>query len=146
MLQCKCIAKIKDKHGNIKIYRLQMIDGSIQEVVAPILKQMIDENVINVINLKLTSNGRLIDATVQNKPTSKANMTTRVTDQQNNRTFSRGLGPQHTGPAFVDYGPRTVNMTRNTERTFIPKNMGDVYNKFEELINKHPNTSEICKR
>lgn len=62
MIKVKCIQKFRDKQGKIYGYRLQYLSGQTQDVKPENLKQAIKNNQIQVTNLKLTSNNRLIDA------------------------------------------------------------------------------------
>lgn len=63
MIQAKCIQKCKDKNGKICEYYIKDING-ITKIYKPLdLKNLIRSNLINVINLRLTSDGRLINKT-----------------------------------------------------------------------------------
>lgn len=61
MIQCRCTLKYREKDGSISQYALQDLNGSIVKVTAKQLKDAIREKKIDVINLKLTSDGRLVD-------------------------------------------------------------------------------------
>lgn len=61
MFQVRCIEKFRDANNNIIGYRLQDMNGSIKDVKPYELKQAIFSKKLYVINLKLTSNHRLID-------------------------------------------------------------------------------------
>lgn len=63
MIQAKCIQKFRDKNNNIYGYRLQDINGQIQDVQSANLKNAIASGQINVVNLTLTKDGRLVDTT-----------------------------------------------------------------------------------
>lgn len=63
MIQAKCIQKFRDKHNQIYGYRLQDINGQIQDVKPENLKLAIKNNQIHVVNLTLTSDNRLVDTT-----------------------------------------------------------------------------------
>ena len=60
MVQAKCTKKIKNKQGKIICYVLMDFNGQTKEVEADILKRAIRLGDINVVNLSLTSDGRLI--------------------------------------------------------------------------------------
>ena len=62
MIQAKCIQKFRDKNNHIIGYRLQDINGQTQDVQADNLKQAIKSNHINILNLTLTKDGRLVDS------------------------------------------------------------------------------------
>lgn len=61
MIQAKCIQKFRDKNGKIYGYRLIDINEAIQDVTSENLKRAIDKKEINVVNLTLTADGRLVD-------------------------------------------------------------------------------------
>lgn len=60
-ITCKCIEKFRDKSNNIKGYRLQDNDGNCITVSSEQLKLAIFSKQLDVINLKLTKDGKLID-------------------------------------------------------------------------------------
>lgn len=62
MLVCKCIEKFRNNNGKIYGYRLIDLNNQTQDVTAENLKKAIASNNIKIINLKLTSDGRLIDS------------------------------------------------------------------------------------
>ena len=75
MIQAKCIEKFRDKQGRIYGYRLVDLNGQTQDVTPENLKQAIKNKKINVVNLTLTSDGRLMDTTpkqLQSKELGKA--------------------------------------------------------------------------
>ena len=63
MIQAKCIQKFRDNSGNIFGYRLVDAQGQTRDFRSNELKNMISKGKLRVLNLKLTSNGRLIDDT-----------------------------------------------------------------------------------
>lgn len=66
MLVAKCVEKIRDRKGKIVKYRLQDKTGSQTELDANIVKKFILENQIDVVNLQVTSDGRLVDKSEDN--------------------------------------------------------------------------------
>lgn len=62
MITVKCIGKLRDKSGKIIGYRLQDINGQTQEASADSLKKAIKNKVIHVVNLRLTSDNRLVNS------------------------------------------------------------------------------------
>lgn len=62
MIQARYIEKFRDGSGKIIGYRLQALDGSVTDIFADVVKDMIRKKELDVINLTLTSDGRLIDA------------------------------------------------------------------------------------
>ena len=61
MIKCKCIQKFRDKNGNIKRYRVQDEHGQSIDLKPEQLKMAIFQNKLDIVNLKLTSDSRLID-------------------------------------------------------------------------------------
>ena len=66
MLVAKCVEKIRDKNGKIVKYRLQDKTGSQTELEAKLVKKFILESQMDVVNLQVTSDGRLVDKTEDN--------------------------------------------------------------------------------
>lgn len=68
-IDVEVVAKIRDKNNVITGYRLFDLAGGRRDVTAAALKQAIKSGQVNVKNLKLTSDGRLIDKkdTTQNQ-------------------------------------------------------------------------------
>lgn len=67
MIICKCIEKFRDKQGRIYGYKLIDANNQIKDMTSNALKKAINNNQIQVENLKLTSDGRLVDRKVTNK-------------------------------------------------------------------------------
>ena len=67
MIQAKCIEKFRDRNGKIYGYRLVDLNNQTQDVTPRDLKIAIQNNHINVINLALTADGRLIDKKPENQ-------------------------------------------------------------------------------
>ena len=61
MITCKCIQKFRDRNNVIYGYRLIDINGKTQDVTPADLKNAIRNKQVNVVNLSLTSDSRLID-------------------------------------------------------------------------------------
>ena len=66
MLVAKCIEKIRDKNGKIIKYRLQDKTGSQTELEAKLVKKFILESQMDIVNLQVTSDGRLVDKSEDN--------------------------------------------------------------------------------
>jgi hypothetical protein len=62
-IKVTCLYKYRDNSGKIVGYKLQDIHGKIQDIEASSLKNMIASNQIEVNNLTLTSDGRLMTTT-----------------------------------------------------------------------------------
>lgn len=61
MLTVKCTEKFKDQHNKIYGYRLVDLNGEIQDVASDNLKRAIANKQVQVINLTLTKDNRLVD-------------------------------------------------------------------------------------
>lgn len=61
MIQAKCIEKFRDKNNRIIAYRLEDNQGNIQDISSNDLKVAIINKQINVANIALTTDNRLID-------------------------------------------------------------------------------------
>lgn len=78
MIVARSIQKFRDKNNNIIGYRLQDANGQIKDIDSANLKQAIRNKSIHVINLKLTTDGKLIDSkdktvNIENKPKTVSN-------------------------------------------------------------------------
>lgn len=71
MIICKCEMKYKDKNGKIIGYRLVDDRGNKIEYEPQILKDSIRKRILTVVNLTLTTDGRLIDGTGPRKSKEK---------------------------------------------------------------------------
>lgn len=61
MIQAKCIEKFRDKNNRIIGYKLEDNQGNIQDISSKDLKTAIINKQLNVTNLVLTSDNRIID-------------------------------------------------------------------------------------
>lgn len=61
MITVKCIQKFRDEHNKIYGYRLVDLNGQTQDVASDNLKRAILDKQVQVVNLALTVDGRLID-------------------------------------------------------------------------------------
>lgn len=61
MIFCKCISKNRNRRNIIESYTLQDENGAVQVVKSNDLKKAIENKSIYVVNLKLTSDNRIID-------------------------------------------------------------------------------------
>lgn len=101
MIQAKCIKKFRDKNNHIYGYCLVDLNGRTQDVKPENLKKAIAKNQINVTNLTLTSDGRLVDRqddTFKNiklgdaptrKTSSKGNIVSSIASMIENRTNTK---------------------------------------------------------
>ena len=85
MIQAKCIQKFRDKNNHIYGYRLVDLNGRTQDVKPENLKTAIAKNQVNVTNLTLTSDGRLVDKQDETFKSKKlGDAPTRKTSSKNN--------------------------------------------------------------
>lgn len=141
MQKAKCVEKIKDKHGNILQYKIMFAGGVIQTITPDYLRTKMRTGEWDVVNLKFTSDGRLIDAAAQSKPTP---MPVTKPTQNIQPTTTKNINPMQ----FVgDFASGLVNSSQPTAKEqhvkkeeFNPKSLGDIYSKFEELIFRAGNT------
>jgi len=82
MIQAKCIQKFRDRQGKIYGYRLQDINDQIRDVEPNDLKRAIASNQIEVVNLTLISDGRLVDKKPVNQLQNKKIMPNKVEKPQ----------------------------------------------------------------
>ena len=61
MIQVKCIEKLRDKNNKIYGYKLQDLNQQTRNITSGILKDAIRRGEIDVVNLKLTADNKLID-------------------------------------------------------------------------------------
>ena len=102
MIKVKCVDKFRDGQGKICGYRLMDCYGKTQDMFAETLKEEIKNNNISVINLTLTSDGRLVDSSekpVKNEETKKTNLGSSMDVLRNFDSLIRTLvGPYNFHP------------------------------------------------
>ncbi len=131
--KAKCLEKIKDKHGNILQYKLMFVSGVIQTHPASFVKAKMDAGEWDVINLKFTSNGRLVDKTEDARPTPMPITKPKVVNPMQH------VG-EHAQGLVRNSQPQTPKQKHVVKEPFKPENMGSIYSKFEELIAETPDT------
>lgn len=97
MIQVKCIEKFRDRHNKICAYRLQDSNNQIKDVTPHDLKNAIRNKQIDVINLTLTSDGRIIGKNPDNylvDSKNKQNEIIRVSSQSPFIISLLGLGKE----------------------------------------------------
>lgn len=109
-VKCTCIEKFRDKQGRIKGYRLQDQQGKCIDVTPDNLKMAIFGKQFNVINLQLTSDGRLIDKEVK-QPTPKQKV-------QKNKADSTTTGAFEELLHLVNYYYQPDEDIKHTDRRF----------------------------
>lgn len=68
-IKCTCLEKFRDKRGNIKGYRLQDFNGNKLDITPDNLKTCLFTKQLDIDNLKMTSDGRIIDKTMNKNST-----------------------------------------------------------------------------
>lgn len=89
MIQAKCIQKFRDKNNHIYGYRLQDQAGKQLDVNTQQLKSAIANKQINIINLKLTSDNRLVSCEISNDNNSEKAILTRGMIKDNYRIHAK---------------------------------------------------------
>lgn len=76
MIKAKCIHKFRNNQKQIVGYKLTDNQGNIKDIKAKELKLLIKNKEIDVVNLKLTSDNRLVDSEIRSdeKPKAKENI------------------------------------------------------------------------
>ena len=71
MVSCKCIHKFRNQSGKIISYKLKDLNDNEVVIRSDDLKLAIQTQKISVVNLKLTSDGKLIDTSIDNLKSKK---------------------------------------------------------------------------
>lgn len=71
---CKCTYKYRDKTGNIIGYQIQDNNGNIRDIRSDELKDLISKGKLEVENLTLTSDNRLLSKTIKNHEDAEMNL------------------------------------------------------------------------
>ena len=116
MITCKCIRKFRDKRGSIYGYRLEDLNGNIQDVDPDNLKCAIAKGHVTVTNLKLTSNNKLIGA---NNTQGKYNSYVELTSE---KPISNILGNTPNKPSYSA-------MNNNDKQAYLENRAKEVIDK-----------------
>lgn len=131
-LDVKCIEKVRDKNNKITGYKLENLHSEETYLWSPeILRKAIQDNKVNIINLKLSSNGRLIDVGNKEKTTENKEVTSKKSTPINAHYIdntSLGL-PNHynTGENYDEVEEARRERKRNS----------GIIGFFNKLIKKH---------
>lgn len=121
MIKVKCVDKFRDGQGKICGYRLMDCYGKTQDMFAETLKEEIKNNNISVINLTLTSDGRLVDSSekpVKNEETKKTNLGSATNAYRNfNSLVDTLVGPYNYHPIVN----RRIEVDDHANPTLIAK-------------------------
>ena len=82
MLKVKCIQKFRDKNNIIIGYRIVDQNGNMKDVSSESLKQVIQQGRLEVVNLTLTSDNRLIDKAITQTPTQQTQKPVKQSHQE----------------------------------------------------------------
>lgn len=95
MIQAKCIDKIRNKYGVIEKYTLQDKTGDTITVTSKQLKDAINAGKIEIVNLQLTANGRLMDKNIEDtlKSYNIMDKDNENSKNQYNKTIMLGVAP-----------------------------------------------------
>ena len=85
-IQAKYLTKIRDKHNNIVGYTIMDKGGKTINIKADELKQLIKEGKVEVINLTLTSDNRLVDKAAPSKSKQEVKKVERTEQTINNNS------------------------------------------------------------
>ena len=121
MIKVKCVDKFRDGQGKICGYRLMDCYGKTQDMFAETLKEEIKKNNISVINLTLTSDGRLVDSSekpVKNEETKKTNLGSAMNAYRSfNSLIDTLVGPYNFHPFVI----RRIEVDDHANPTLIAK-------------------------
>lgn len=161
MIQAKCIQKFRDKQNKIYGYKLVDINGQTQDVKSDNLKQAIRNKQIQVVNLTLTSDGRLVDKVSDNLKSSKLGEAPVQKQSREDEIFETASNVREVseidaifGPKIEDEQPTKINKTNTTNMnnlavltnkmirdnyiTYIPNGSNGLCTSHEEILyNKH---------
>ena len=123
MLTVTCIQKFRDRHNQIYAYRLQDFQGNTRDVYSDQLKQAIRNNKINIVNLTLTSDNRLVSTTPTQSKTSKISNE----QLQSMLTKAKLLG-LHTEeiPTACDHKCYLISMSEAQHIVYIPDDVTEL--------------------
>ena len=117
MIKAICIQKFK-KNNRIYGYRLQDSQGNTKDVYADQLKQAIKNQQINIINLTLPSDNRLIDTTPTQQPQPKISEEQRI---KNMIAKSKTLGfPVKEIPTACNHKCYLISKSETQHIIYIP--------------------------
>lgn len=119
MIQAKCIEKIRDKNNIITHYRLKDNEGTERVVTSQQLKQAINNGLIDIINLKLTRDNKLMDRNISDtvKGYSKLQNISTIDVKTHAKAEMLGLAPRMVNGCVVgDSGMHTTIFSDQTTK------------------------------
>lgn len=87
MIQAKCIDKFRDANNKIIGYRLIDLNGQTQDVKSENLKRAIENKQINIVNLTLTSDYRLVDTNEKQLKLKSLGTVPKVAESASNKKY-----------------------------------------------------------
>lgn len=138
MIQARCIQKFRDKNDRIYSYRLQDTQGKTVDLAPEQVKYAIQHKQMNVVNLTLTSDNRLVDKS-NNQPVNKPGVKTEsvITVNKHQPILYKEMLksiPQHSKLCFELVEALSDNFVQRCKAicekiTFITPNILMLYNK-----------------
>ena len=122
MIKATCIQKFK-KNNKIYGYRLQDSQGNIKDVYADQLKNAIRNQQIQVINLTLTSDNRLVDTTSVQPPQTKVQQPQISDEEQKIKNLilkSKALGLLKEIPTYCGHHCTLISKSNTDHIIYIP--------------------------
>ena len=110
MITCRCIQKFRNKHGKIYGYKLQDSSGQIRDVTSEELKRAINDKQINITNLVLTTDGRII---------SKRKDTSNIETDIDSLIAKARISGKHT----IKNGIHIINVSDSKVLAYIPNDI-----------------------
>lgn len=125
MVVCRCVHKYRNKQGQIYGYRLQDLNGNLHDTTPDILKNAIYKNQITVLNLQLTSNGRLMDKAEENK---QSNIVNSAEQREQNDTNNDNRNKLDIDAIIAEHGNDGIEVIITSVYIEIVKNIYNRYN------------------
>ena len=122
-MKVKHIDKTRNKNNQIIGYKLQDQQGNTIIVKPEVLKSAIRAKKIEVINLTLTSDNRLINTTSKTQPASKSKQVPKISEEQIKLMFEKAkvLGYQITEiPTYCKHKCVLISKNENNHILYIP--------------------------
>lgn len=113
----KCIEKIRNKHNQITHYKLQDDNNNIKIVTASSLKNAIKYNKVEVINLVLTTDNRLVDKDIKQNNLPNKTSIEKIIER------AKLLGKLKSIPTFCGNPCHIIEMGTKNYMLYIPDNV-----------------------
>lgn len=121
MIQAKCVEKFRDKNNHIYGYRLKDSQGNTKDVGTDQLKNAIKNGQINILNLTLTSDNRLVDTTPnKSKSVSQQSQISEEQKIQNLILKSKALGITKEIPTACGHHCTLISKSETQHIIYIP--------------------------